>query len=156
MKSTLNKLLRFSTCCVCLLISHAAYSAVLRAIDADQLKASDHTWTLTLPAVTDTLVGLSANQTLTNKTISGASNTLSQLPVATQMQQYVITPYPNNSQTAFLLSPTPISNLSVQLYLDGTLLRQGSGLDYTISGATVTMTQAPATGQILWTTYSQY
>lgn len=36
--------------------------------------------TITLPNVTDTLVGLAAAQTLTNKTISGASNTLSNIP----------------------------------------------------------------------------
>lgn len=37
------------------------------------------TVTLSLPAVTDTLTGIAATQTLTNKTISGASNTLSNI-----------------------------------------------------------------------------
>lgn len=220
--------LRYSVCCLVTLMSRAAFPAVLRTIDADKLISSNHVNTLTLPATTDTVVVLSATQTLmnktldgsslittavnfedisdttkqlalslsgsttgkvltlsiaqtntqtlsipnvgsgdslvtnatsatlTNKTISGGSNTLSQLPVATQMQQYTVAPYPNSSATTFTLSPTPAANLSVQLYLDGTLLRQGSGLDYTISGATVTMITAPVTGQNLWAVYSQY
>ena len=110
----------------------------------------------TLPAVTDTLVALGAPQTLTNKTISGATNTLSQLPVANQIVQYAVTPSPNSSNRVFTLSPTPAANGGVLLFLDGALLRQGAGLDYTLSGATVTMTSAPIAGQILWTTYSQY
>jgi len=38
------------------------------------------TTTFTLPSTTDTLVGLAATQTLTNKTIAGSSNTLSAIP----------------------------------------------------------------------------
>lgn len=151
-----TRVLRYSVCCLVILMSQTAFPAVLRTIDADKLITSNHLDTLTLPTVTDTLVALSASQTLTNKTISGGSNTLSQLPVAVQMDQYTVTPYPNGSATTFTLSPVPVTSLSVQLYLDGTLLRQGSGLDYTISGVTITMTTAPATGQVLWAVYSQY
>ncbi len=38
------------------------------------------TTTFTLPTTTDTLAGISASQTLTNKTMSGASNTFSAIP----------------------------------------------------------------------------
>lgn len=53
----------------------------------------------------------------------------------------------NGANTAFTLANTPVNNASVKLYLNGIFLRQGT--DYTISGANITMTTAPATGQIL-------
>lgn len=148
--------LRYFVCGLGILLSQTAFSSVLRTIDADKLISSDHVNTLTLPSITDTLVSVSATQTLVNKTISGGSNTFSQLPVASQIQQVILTPAPNGSQTNFTLSPTPVTALSVQLYLDGVLLQQGAGLDYTISGATVSFTVAPATGQMITVVYSQY
>lgn len=42
--------------------------------------ATAGTTTLTMPAITDTLVSLTATQTLTNKTIDGASNTFTNIP----------------------------------------------------------------------------
>lgn len=98
----------------------------------------------------------SASVSLTNKTIDGSLNTLSKLPVATQLIQAAPTQTPNSSTTSFSLSTAPGVSSEVKLFLDGTLLRQGSGLDYTISGSTITMVTAPATGQKLMAVYSQY
>jgi hypothetical protein len=57
----------------------------------------------------------------------------------------------NGSNTAFTLANTPNSNVTnpVMLYLNGTLLEPGSGNDYTISGSSITMLFAPATGDKL-------
>lgn len=56
----------------------------------------------------------------------------------------------NGVNTAFSLANTPNTNLSaVQLFLDGVLLEPGSGNDYTISGASITMLYAPNTGNKL-------
>jgi len=51
----------------------------------------------------------------------------------------------------YTLSQTPTGNASVKIYLDGLFQRQGT--DYTISGSTITMTTAPATGQTLDANY---
>ena len=53
--------------------------------------------------------------------------------------------------TSFTLSNTPISNASVSFYLNGLILIQGT--DYTIAGAIITMTVAPAIGQKLYAVY---
>lgn len=139
------------------LSASAAFAGASRVIDADSLISSDHTKTYSLPSGTaDTLAGVTSSATLTNKTISGGSNTFSQLPVGGQTLQPILTPYPNGTATAFTLSTAPPAGIAVVLYLDGDYLAQGAGLDYTISGSTITMTTAPATGQRLIAVYSQY
>jgi len=61
----------------------------------------------------------------------------------------------NGSNVTFTLAFTPTTSPSVILYLDGITLIQGGGQDYTISGATITMATAPATGQKLYASYSR-
>lgn len=59
----------------------------------------------------------------------------------------------NNSNTAFTLAHTPVSNASVHLHLDGLILVQGT--DYTISGSSITMTGViPNFGQTLYADYA--
>lgn len=58
----------------------------------------------------------------------------------------------NGSNTAFVLANTPISG-SEHVYLNGILQESGSGNDYTISGANITMLSAPLTGEKLRVTY---
>ena len=53
--------------------------------------------------------------------------------------------------TAFFLAFSPVYAATVSLYLDGLLLNQG--VDYTISGANITMTTAPALAQTLRANY---
>ena len=50
--------------------------AAPRVVVADQIKSSSLARTYGFPSITDTLVGLADAQTLTNKTIDGANNTL--------------------------------------------------------------------------------
>jgi hypothetical protein len=52
----------------------------------------------------------------------------------------------NGSNTSFTLSHTP---KFLMLFLDGLECRGGSGLEYTISGTTITFTTAPETGGTL-------
>jgi hypothetical protein len=56
-------------------------------------------------------------------------------------QEYVT---PTASQTAFPLAQAPVQAASLQMFLNGVLLRQGAGQDYTVSGATVTYGGSPA------------
>lgn len=60
----------------------------------------------------------------------------------------------NGSNTSFTLANTPISGTEM-LYLNGILLVVGSGNDYTISGATITMQYAPVTGDVLRACYQK-
>jgi hypothetical protein len=55
----------------------------------------------------------------------------------------------NGSNTSFTLSPTPTASADVNCFLNGIQQQQGSGNDYTISGATITYLTAPATGSKL-------
>lgn len=58
----------------------------------------------------------------------------------------------NGSNVTFTLANTPTAG-SEHLYLNGVLQESGSGNDYTISSATITMTTAPASGEKLRATY---
>lgn len=53
----------------------------------------------------------------------------------------------NGINVTFTLAHTPLS--WIQLYLNGVILEPGAGNDYTLSGSTVTMLFAPATGDKL-------
>jgi len=58
----------------------------------------------------------------------------------------------NGSNATFTLANTPTSG-SEHVYLEGLLLKSGSGNDYTISGATITMLTAPLTGEKIQVSY---
>lgn len=58
----------------------------------------------------------------------------------------------NGINVTFTLSSTPTASANVILWLDGIV--QYQGIDYTISGSTITMTVAPVTNQTLWAVYS--
>jgi hypothetical protein len=60
----------------------------------------------------------------------------------------------NGTATSFTLANTPTASAIVQLHLDGLILRQGSGKDYTISGSSITLATACATGQQLYAIYA--
>jgi hypothetical protein len=102
----------------------------------------------------DQFVTINATQTLASKTISGATNTLSNLPVATQMVQDTF--FGNSSSTTFTLSFTQVAAAGLVVYLDGVSLIQGASNDYTVSGTTLTMNTAPATGQKILAVYSKF
>lgn len=58
----------------------------------------------------------------------------------------------NGSNTSYTLANTPIAG-SEHVYINGALAESGAGNDYTISGATITMLYALATGEKLRVTY---
>ena len=60
----------------------------------------------------------------------------------------------NGTNVTFTLLGQPTSNSVLSVYMDGYLLTQGGGKDYTVSGGTLTLAAAPAPGQALWATYS--
>lgn len=59
----------------------------------------------------------------------------------------------NGSNVTFTLAYTPDDSKNLLLTQDG--LVQIQGTDYTISGATITMTAAPALGQHLFAVYAK-
>ena len=58
----------------------------------------------------------------------------------------------NSVNTDYTLANTPVAG-TVQVFLNGMLQAPGSGLDYTISGTTISFTKAPHTGSDLYAHY---
>jgi len=58
----------------------------------------------------------------------------------------------DGSNTIFTLANTPVTG-TVQVFLNGLLQAPGSGLDYTISGDTITFAKAPKTNSDLYVSY---
>jgi phage-related tail fiber protein len=58
----------------------------------------------------------------------------------------------NGSNTTFTVANTPVSG-TLQLYIEGWKLVPGSGNDFTVSGATITLATAPLTGERLYANY---
>lgn len=108
--------------------------------------------TITLPVTSTTLIGATSTDTLQNKTISGANNTLSNVPVSVQMVQDKF--FGNGTTTAFTLSFAPPASAGLQVFLDGTLMTLTT--DYSVSSTTLTLVTAPATGQRVLVVYSKF
>lgn len=68
------------------------------------------------------------------------------------LQREEVSGIKNSSNTVFTISHTPIAN-SLNLYLNGQLLREGLSDDYTISGSTITLAAAPSSGESIFATY---
>lgn len=85
-------------------------------------------------------------------TINTTSVTWSQIPTSAGLlsSNFVTNETPsgtvNGSNVTFTLANTPVAG-SEEVFIEGWLLISGSGNDYTISGATITMLTAPLTGE---------
>ena len=58
----------------------------------------------------------------------------------------------DSNNTSYTLANTPVTG-SVTVFLNGLYQAPGSGLDYTISGSTITFSKAPHTGSDLYACY---
>lgn len=69
----------------------------------------------------------------------------------TDFQEELAGPY-DGVNVSFTMTNTPTSDAAVRLYRNGLLLYQGT--DYTLAGAAITMTVAPASDQTLYAVYT--
>ena len=72
------------------LVPRGTFAAVSRKQEADSSISSNHLNTWSLPTSTDTLVGRASGDVLTNKSISGSTNTLTNLPTSALSGQVAI------------------------------------------------------------------
>jgi len=108
--------------------------------------------TVTLPAITDTLVGLTATQTLTNKTIQGGAITSGTAQTSTSGTSIDFTGVPSWVKRITVMfngvSTSGTSNIQIQLGTGATptYTTSGYGNIYSILGATTTTTTSATSG----------
>ncbi len=99
-----------------LLFSVIAFGVSNKVLEGDVIKSPDHTKVWTPPAATDTLVGRASTDTLTNKSISGATNTLTAIPLSTAVTG--VLPVANGGTN----SSTALTNGKVIVSLGGSVV----------------------------------
>lgn len=86
---------------------------------------------------------------------ANATDVTTQLALRALLSSFVENEVPsgsvNSSNVTFTLANTPVAG-SVRLYQNGLLLK-GGGVDYSISGATITFVSAPITGDYILSNY---
>lgn len=111
--------------------------------------------TLTLPAVTDTLVGLAATQTLTNKTIQGGAITSATAQASTSGTSIDFTSIPSYVKRITVMfsgvSLSGTSNLQIQIGSGSVTTSGYSSYAQIFNSATLTNTGTVTSGYIIWT-----
>lgn len=107
-----------------------AKASATRTIDADIVTSPDKTVSRTLPAVTGTLMS--------------SAGIVKAVPSGTI----------NGSNVTFTIADTPTDLDTAQVFVNGVIQTLTS--EYTISGTTITMVNAPVVGQSLYIVYSKY
>lgn len=150
------------------LIAPTAHASSTRSINADTITNTTGGSGLSVPSTGSAVCSDSASQTLTNKTLSGSSNTLSNIANASLVNSSITVNGTSCSlggscspsasvafnqdlffcsgNTGFTLTASPTAASAVLAHQDGQLLIQGASYDYTVSGTTVTFTTACPTG----------
>lgn len=112
-----------------LFIGSVSFGSATRTLDGQQI--TNNGSVLTLPSITTSLIGVSDTAVLSNKTISGSSNTFSSIP-ASAISTGVISianggTGQSTSGTAFnALAPDQSGNAGMYLTTDGTIASWGS------------------------------
>lgn len=122
------------------LICNSALAGATRSVDADSFLSSDHTRAYSLPSGADTLVGRASSDILTNKTISGASNTLSNIARSSISTGTAYGAVVNDSSGA-LSNVAPGTSGNV-------LTSNGTSWTSAAASGSITATQEAATGTI--------
>lgn len=93
-----------------LVSSITAHAAATRILVEDQLKSSDLSKVYSMPAATSTLASLALSETFTNKTMTGAANTFSLIPVGAIGNGSVLSGTNTGDLTASAFGATPNAN----------------------------------------------
>jgi hypothetical protein len=88
-------------------------------------------------------VTVSGGLSLSNNVLSGTS------PIVPKAE--TPTGFVNGSNLVYTITTTPIANEGVIVFLNG--IAQYNGIDYTVSGTTITFTNAPASGSSIFVYY---
>lgn len=101
-----------------------------------------NTGTLTLPTSTDTVVGRATTDTLTNKSISGSTNTITNVPLATAVSGTLPVANGGTGQTSYTNGQLLIGNTTGNTLAKATLTA-GTGISVTNGAGSITVAASP-------------